>query len=250
MKQPETIRLQKYLSERGVASRRKAEELIAMGKVKVNGRQAVIGDKVDPRRDLVMVAGKRVEQKGERMYVMLHKPRGFVTTMRDELGRRDVTQLVKDAGARIYPVGRLDKDSEGLLLMTNDGEFANLMMHPRGEVPKTYRVTVRSKITDSQLTALSTGVEIDGRHTLPALVRILQEEEGRAVLEMIIHEGRNRQIRKMCEAVGLEVVRLKRTAVGSLRLGMLPQDRWRRLTQQEIRDLIKTAKGKKETEKA
>lgn len=235
------VRLQKFLSEAGVASRRKAETMIENGEVKVNGRRAQIGDSVDPKHDLITVKGKRVERQTELRYILLHKPRGFVTTMEDELGRKCVTELVSDIKERVYPVGRLDRNSEGALLLTNDGEFANAMTHPSRHVPKTYRVTVRPGITEEQLTKLSTGIEIDGRVTAPADVRVLLKEEGRVVLEIVLYEGRNREIRKMCEALGLETARLKRTAVGNVKLGMLPQGEWRDLTELEIDKLYSQA---------
>ncbi|MDR1630378.1 MAG: rRNA pseudouridine synthase [Oscillospiraceae bacterium] len=236
------IRLQKFLSDAGVASRRKAEELIAAGDVKVNGRTAAIGDKIDPRKDLVSVKGKKVlRAKGKYVYLMLHKPRGYVTTMSDERGRRCVAELVADAEARVYPVGRLDRESEGLLLFTNDGEFANAMTHPSKHVSKTYRVTVRPGISDEQLTRLTEGMMLDGRKTMPAEVRVLLQEEGRVVLEIVLFEGRNRQIRKMLEEVGLETARLKRVAVGSLKLGMLEAGKWRRLTDDEVKYLKRAA---------
>ncbi len=232
------VRLQKYLSECGVASRRKAEDLIAAGKVKVNGKPASIGDKIDPKNDTVVVAGKKVRKSKKNTYIMLHKPRGFITTLSDEMGRKCVAQLIEDVGTRVYPVGRLDRDSEGLLLLTDDGEFANSLTHPTHHVPKTYRVTVRPTITEEQVTALTTGIEIDGRMTMPSEVRVLEKKEGRVVLEIIIYEGRNRQIRKMCDALGLEVARLKRTQIGSVKLGMLKQGDWRNLTDEEVHKLM------------
>lgn len=232
------IRLQKFLSQCAIASRRKAEELILNGKVKVNGRPAQLGDKIHPKKDTVTVNGKKVVFSKKLYYVMLHKPRGFITTMEDERGRKCVAQLVEDVGARVYPVGRLDKDSEGMLLLTNDGAFANAMTHPSKHVPKTYRVTVRPQVTEEMLVKFSTGIEIDGRMTAPVDAHVIQKEEGRVVLEMVLHEGRNRQIRKMCEAMGLEVARLKRTAIGSIKLGMLQQGKWRNLTEDEVHKLM------------
>ena len=232
------VRLQKFLAECGVASRRKSEELIESGKVKVNGRVAGIGDKVNPKKDTVTVNGKKIIKQKNCTYIMLHKPRGFITTMSDEMDRKCVAELIKDVPVRVYPVGRLDRDSEGMLLFTNDGEFANAMTHPTKHVPKTYRVTVRPSITDEQITALTQGVIIDDRKTAPAEVRAVLKEEGRVVLEIILYEGRNRQIRKMCEEVGLEVARLKRTAIGSIKLGMLKQGAWRELNEDEVRKLM------------
>ncbi len=232
------VRLQKFLAECGVASRRKSEELIEGGKVKVNGRIAEIGDKINPKRDTVTVNGKKIVKQKNCTYIMLHKPRGFITTMSDEMDRKCVAELIKDVPVRVYPVGRLDRDSEGMLLFTNDGEFANAMTHPTKHVPKTYRVTVRPSISEEQITALTQGVIIDDRKTAPAEVRVILKEEGRVVLEIILYEGRNRQIRKMCEEVGLEVARLKRTAIGSIKLGMLKQGDWRELNEDEVRKLM------------
>lgn len=232
------VRLQKFLAESGVASRRKSEELIEQGKVKVNGRVATIGDKIDPKKDSVTVSGKKIVKTKTFTYIVLHKPRGFITTMNDEMDRKCVAELIKDVPGRVYPVGRLDKDSEGMLLFTNDGAFANAMTHPTKHVPKTYRVTVRPSISEDQITALTQGVIIDDRKTAPAEVHVVTKEEGRVVLEIILYEGRNRQIRKMCEEVGLEVARLKRTAIGSIKLGMLKQGAWRNLTDDEVRKLM------------
>ena len=232
------VRLQKFLAESGVASRRKSEELIDQGKVKVNGRVAIIGDKIDPKKDTVTVSGKKIVKTKTFTYIVLHKPRGFITTMSDEKDRKCVAELIKDVDGRVYPVGRLDKDSEGMLLFTNDGAFANAMTHPTKHVPKTYRVTVRPSISEEQITALTQGVIIEDRKTAPAEVRVITKEEGRVVLEIILYEGRNRQIRKMCEEVGLEVARLKRTQIGSIKLGMLKQGAWRHLTEDEVRKLM------------
>lgn len=235
------MRLQKFLSEAGVASRRKAEVMIENGEVKVNGVTAKIGDSVDARRDTVTVKGKRVVQESNLRYILLYKPRGFVTTTQDEQGRKCVTMLVSDIKERLYPVGRLDMQSEGALLMTNDGEFANAMTHPSHHIPKTYRVTVRPPVTAEQLDIFATGVDLDGKLTAPAEVHTVLKEENRIVLEVVLYEGRNRQIRRMCEALGIEVARLKRTSVGSVKLGMLPQGKWRDLTELEINKLFNAA---------
>lgn len=235
------IRLQKFLSEAGVASRRKAEEMIRNGMVKVNGAVAQIGDSVDPKKDTVVVKGKKVRKESNLRYILLNKPRGYVTTTDDDLGRKCVLELVRDVKERIYPVGRLDRVSEGALILTNDGAFANAMMHPSRHVPKTYRVTVRPGVTSEQVDMLSTGIDLDGRMTAPAEVRILSKEDDRAVLEIVLYEGRNRQIRRMCEAVSLEVARLRRIAVGPVKLGMLQTGEWRDLTPAEVESLFKAA---------
>ena len=233
------IRLQKHLAECGIASRRKAEELIEMGKVKVNGHVAIIGQKVDPKRDKITVRGKTVVAgKNEKVYIMLHKPRGFVTTTSDEKGRKCVTDLVKDAGERLFPVGRLDMNSEGLLFMTNDGDFANKLTHPSSHVNKTYRVTVAGEVEDEKLLKLTEGsIELDGKKVLPCDCCVAERKPDRTVLIFIITEGRNRQIRRMCEAVNLEVLRLKRTEIAGVKLGMLPRGSWRNLNEREMRRL-------------
>ena len=231
------IRLQKHLSECGVASRRKAEELISGGKVKVNGHIASLGDKVDPKRDKVTVRGKNVVCVNEEVYIMLHKPRGFVTTMHDEKDRRCVSELVADVGVKVFPVGRLDRNSEGLLIMTNDGEFANNLTHPSKQVKKTYRVTVKGEVTDEKLIKLREGIVLDGRKTLPCDCFVAERKSDRTVLIFIISEGRNRQIRRMCKAVDIDVIRLKRTEISGVKLGMLPQGKWRPLNEKEMRRL-------------
>lgn len=231
------IRLQKHLADCGVASRRKSEELIEMGKVKVNGHVATIGTKVDPKRDKITVRGKTIVSNNTKMYIMLHKPRGFVTTMSDEKGRKCVTDLVKDAPVRLFPVGRLDMNSEGLLIMTNDGEFANKLTHPSYHVNKTYRVTVKGEVVDEKIIELKEGIVLDGEKTLPCDCFVAERKPDRTVLIFIIKEGRNRQIRRMCEAVKLEVMRLKRTEIAGVKLGMLPRGSWRPLNEKEMRRL-------------
>lgn len=230
-------RIQKVIAQCGYCSRRKAEELIAQHKVKVNGHPALIGQKVDPNRDVITVGDERLyfDRKREQLYLMMYKPRGYITTTSDERGRRCVMDLLPEMDTRVYPIGRLDVNSEGLLLFTSDGTFANDMMHPSRHVSKTYRVTVRQDVTDEIAAELAAGVYIDGRKTAPAEVRVLTKAEGRVVMEIVIREGRNRQVRKMCEAVGLEVARLKRTAIGPLRLGMLKPGEVRQLSKEELR---------------
>ncbi len=246
------VRLQKLLADRGVASRRKAEELIANGAVRVNGRPVQLGDKADDRKDLITVHGKRIAAAEQLVYLMLHKPRGYVTTMSDEKGRKCVADLVQDVGVRVYPVGRLDRDSEGLLLMTNDGDFSNAMMHPAAHVPKRYRVTLRSELSDEAVLRLEKGITLDGKRTLPAEVLVVSREGGgesgavpRSVMEITIYEGRNRQIRRMCEALSLHVIRLKRVAFGGVKLGMLPPGQWRELDPREVRTLVQASKVEK-----
>lgn len=243
MAQPE--RVQKLIAQAGIASRRKAEELIQQGRVTVNGRPIKLGDSARPNKDVIAVDGQRIASSSGKIYLALHKPRGFVTTMEDERGRKCVAQLVEDVPGRVYPVGRLDKDSEGLLIMTNDGNLANAVSHPKTHVAKTYRVTLRPGITEEQLIKLSTGIMLDGRMTAPAKARVLEQQPGRAVVEIVLYEGRNREIRRMCESMGLEVARLKRTAIGPVRLSMLPQGRHRELSREEIAGLLaESGKGR------
>ena len=232
------VRLQKLMSDMGICSRRKAEEYITQGRIILNGKKAVLGEKADSS-DVILFDGERIKppKKKKKLYIMLNKPRGYVTTMSDDLDRRCVTDLLTGIDERVYPIGRLDRNSEGMLLFTNDGTFANNIMHPRRHVTKTYRVTVRPPLNEDQLVKLSTGIDLDGKMTLPATVEVLTKEENRIVLRMVIKEGRNRQIRRMCEAVGLEVARLRRIAIGPVKLGMLKPGSWRELTSEEVRAL-------------
>ncbi len=238
------IRIQKMLADAGYCSRRKAEALIQAGRVKRNGRPVKLGDKASPK-DLITVDGEKVliPKKKSFRYIMLHKPRGYVTTVSDDLDRRCVMDLLDGVEERVYPVGRLDRNSEGLLLLTNDGAFANAIMHPSKHVSKTYRVTVHSSVTDDQLAKMAGGIVLDGKKTLPANIVVLTNEPERAVMQITIKEGRNRQIRRMCEAVGLEVARLRRTSIGPLKLGMLKPSAWRDLKPEELR-AIRNAIGK------
>lgn len=217
---------------------------MTQGRVKLNGHPVKPGDKASVR-DVITIDGERIyiPKTKKFIYIMMNKPRGYVTTMNDELGRKCVTELLDGLNERVYPVGRLDRNSEGLLLFTNDGKFANSIMHPAKQIAKTYRVTVRPDITDEQLVALSDGIELDGRKTLPANVVVKDKAPGRVVLLITIKEGRNRQIRRMCEAVGLEVARLRRISVGPLRLGMLKPGTYRELTADELR-AVRNAIGK------
>lgn len=229
-------RLQKLLSSAGVTSRRSAEEYIQAGRVTVNGRRAVLGEKADPDRDDIRVDGRPLRAPERRTYLMLHKPRGFVTTLSDEKGRRTVAELVARCGARVWPVGRLDLDSEGLLLMTDDGDLTHRLTHPSHEVEKEYRVRVRGDV-DAALPVLTGPMELDGQALRPARVRVLNRTPGGGTLSITIHEGKNRQVRRMCAAAGLEVAALKRVREGTLTLGGLKPGEWRRLTREELRAL-------------
>jgi 23S rRNA pseudouridine2605 synthase len=242
MSMGEPIRLQKYFTDCGVMSRRAAEAEIAAGLVRVNGSVATVGDKIDPKTDIVEYKGRRIlpQAAEKRLTVMLNKPRGYVTTASDDKGRRTVTELVAGANTRLYPIGRLDMDSEGLLLLTNDGELANRLTHPRHEIPKIYHVTLSTAPTEKQLDALCAPMELDGYKLLPIGIRTLSSD----MLELTLHEGRNRQIRRMCEAVGLRVKRLRRVAIGALALDV-PPAKWRALTDEELRYLYTNSSSNK-----
>lgn len=231
-------RIQKILSARGVASRRAAEEMLQAGRITCNGAVCALGDKADPDTDTICVDGKPIPEKRDRVYIMLNKPRGFVTTLSDEKGRKNAAQLVAGCGRRVYPVGRLDMDSEGLLLFTDDGDFANAIMHPSHNIDKTYKVLVKG-YTASALEKLRLPVELDGYKIKEPLVELLEHKEDKAVLQVTIHEGRNRQVRRMCAMAGLVVLRLKRVAEGDVCLGDLAVGKWRYLTSTEIEALKK-----------
>lgn len=225
-------RVQKILSGLGVASRRKAENYIRQGRVTVNGEIIQLGATADPETDTILLDGKPLPRPAGRVYILLNKPRGYVTTMQDEKGRKNVTMLV-DCGTRVYPVGRLDMDSEGLLILTNDGDFANKMLHPAHEVEKIYEVWVENA-SQPGIAQMKAPLVIDGYQIRPAGVKTLWLRDGSAKLQVTIHEGRNRQIRKMAAQCGMTVTRLKRVQEGSLKLGTLPVGQWRYLTKNEI----------------
>lgn len=226
-------RLQKLLSAAGVCSRRAAETYIAGGRVTVNGRPAELGQRADPERDDIRVDGKPLAPRAEHVYLLLNKPRGYVTTLADERGRKTVAELVKDCGQRVYPVGRLDLDSEGLLLMTNDGELMQHLLHPSHEVSKTYHVSVYGPVSGAA-ERLSAVTDLEGEPIRPARVETLRRTAKTAELAVTIHEGKNRQIRRMCAACGLTVKRLRRVREHTLELGDLPAGAWRYLTPDEV----------------
>lgn len=234
-----TERIQKILSARGVCSRRKAEELITAGRVTCNGKVVRLGDAADAECDEILLDGKPLPSRSSYVYIMLNKPRGYITTLSDEKGRPDAARLVADCGTRVYPVGRLDMDSEGLLLFTNDGEFANLLMHPKHEVNKTYRVLVDG-FSEEKLENLKQPITLDGYTIRKPDIKLLRtRERGQAQLLVTIHEGRNRQVRRMCAAAGMNVLRLQRIGEGKLKLGDLPLGKWRHLTAAEVDALKK-----------
>lgn len=229
-------RLQKLLSAAGVCSRRTAETYLTAGRVTVNGQTARLGQRADPDRDEILVDGRPLAPRAEAVYILLNKPRGYVSTLSDERGRKTVAELVADCGTRVYPVGRLDLDSEGLLLLTNDGALAEKLMHPRGGVVKRYRVLVTG-FQPGMEAELAAPIEIDGRLTRPAQVRVLGVKGEQTELEFCLRDGRNRQIRRLCQRSGLQVRRLRRVQEGPLKLGTLPPGRWRDLTREELRAL-------------
>lgn len=234
------MKLQKYMAHCGVASRRKSEEFIKEGRVVVNGEIIdYMGKTIDPDRDVVKVDGKKIRTENIKKYVLLYKPEGYVCTAADEKDRKTVLELVKDVKERIYPVGRLDYNTSGLLLMTNDGEMAYKLTHPKHEVKKTYIAKVRGHISDEKLDKLRNGVLIDGHKTSPAVVRRVKENKGTSVIEISIHEGKNRQVRKMFDAIRHSVVKLQRVSIGKIKLDHLEKGKWRLLTSKEIEYLRK-----------
>jgi 23S rRNA pseudouridine2605 synthase len=238
----EKIRLQKYFSDNGIMSRRACEAELIAGNIAVNGITAKPGDKVDPERDRITLNGKPVRpRKRQYTYLMLNKPRGYITTVTDPEGRKCVTDLLEGVSARVYPIGRLDRVSEGLLLLTDDGELTNLLTHPRHTIPKHYRVKVDGHPSEEQIKTLTSPMTIDGHDLLPIDLTVTPEETD-TVLHMSLYEGRNRQIRKMCEVAGITVRRLSRVAIGELRLGGLGVGKWRYLTPDEVAYLYKSAK--------
>ena len=231
----ETVKLQKYFSDCGIMSRRAAEDEIKKGKVTVNGEVADLGLRIDPDCDVVTYKGKRVlPLDSEKTYILLNKPRGTVTTLSDEKGRPTVISLLSGLSTRVYPVGRLDFDSDGLLLLTNDGELTNRLTHPRHQIPKIYHVTVKGDVSAEQLSKLSSALVIDGYRILPVNTEIIKKAPSSTTLKMTLYEGRNRQIRKMCALCDLSVLSLTRVALGNITLGNLPVGKWRYLSEAEV----------------
>ena len=239
----EKIRLQKYMADAGIMSRRAAEEEIKNGNVSINGHVAELGAKIDPRNDVISYRGKRIRyEKKEYTYIMMNKPRGYLCSTTDDRGRKCVTDLLEGVDARVYPVGRLDLVSEGILLLTDDGELKNRLTHPKHTIGKVYRVKVAGKVSDEQMEILSSPLVIDGYKIQPVTVAVSSEDESGTVLKMTLFEGRNRQIRKMCEAADLTVKRLSRISIGNLKLDGLPVGKWRYLEQHEVDYLYKATK--------
>ncbi len=253
-KKTNEVRLNKYFTDCGILSRRAAEEEIISGKVKVNGKIAELGQKINPKKDTVEYKGEIIKPRNTKRftYVMLNKPCGYLTTMSDDRGRKTVAELVKDVKTRVYPVGRLDMNSDGLLLFTDDGDLANMLTHPKHEIPKIYHVKVKGAKDDKKIEALGKAMEIDGYKIEPVKVELVSVRDTACVLKMTLYEGRNRQIRKMCENVRLEVLSLRRVAIGKLTMGDLPQGKWRYLSGDEVKYLknsMKIAKEKLERNK-
>ena len=247
MSEQKLIRLQKYFTDCNLMSRRAAEAAIEAGEVTVNGHPAFLGQKILPGRDLVLYKKRPVvaEKRREHTYLVLNKPRGYVTTSRDPEGRRCVLDLIPEECGRVYPIGRLDKVSEGLLLLTDDGDLANKLTHPGHDIAKVYRVKVGGLITEEQLATLRSPLEIDGYTIEPVSTEVTSRDEGGTVLKMTLYEGRNRQIRKMCEMAGLTVKRLSRVSIGRIKLNNLSVGQFRYLTEEEVAYLKEAAEKKR-----
>ena len=241
------VRINKFFTDCGILSRRAAEEEISKGRIKINGEVAELGQKIDPSKDIVEYKGERIQpRKGSRYtYVILNKPCGYLTSMSDDRGRKCVSELVSDVGKRVYPVGRLDMNSDGLLLFTDDGELANILTHPKHRIPKIYHVKVRGERDDKKIAALGKAMEIDGYVIEPVKVEIFSSRSDACILKMTLFEGRNRQIRKMCEQVHLEVMSLRRVAIGDIQLGNLAPGKWRHLSGAEVNYLKSSLKNTK-----
>ncbi len=232
------MRLQKYMALAGVASRRKSEKIILQGKVKVNGKVIKqLGTKIDPNKDIVMVNDKKIEIEEQNIYIILNKPVGYVTTVKDQFNRKTVLDLIKNVKERIYPVGRLDYDTSGLLLLTNDGDITYKLTHPSYEIDKTYVATVEGTPTKKEMKRFEEGLIIDGYKTSKAKIKIIRKNLNNSILKITIHEGKNRQIRKMCQSINHPVICLKRISMGEIKLGSLETGKWRFLSKKEIQYL-------------
>ena len=230
----ERVRLQKYLADAGIASRRKAEKLIEQGRVFVNGNVVKKPGTSISKCDVVYFDGKKIENKNKYIYIMLNKPSGYITTVRDQFKRKNVLELLEKINFRVYPVGRLDYKTKGLLILTNDGDLTYKLTHPSHKIEKTYIAGVMGKVLEKDLALLRKGVDIGGYITAPAKVSLIENDGSRTLIQIVIHEGKNRQVRKMCKAVGYNVLSLKRIAIGNLRLGDLKEGKWRYLSHKEI----------------
>jgi len=235
----EEIRLQKFLADCGVASRRKSEELILQGKVKVNGKQITeLGTKVMPNKDDITVEGKKIEQCNRNIYIMLNKPEGYITTAREQFNRPYIMELLSDVKERVFPAGRLDMDTSGVIILTNDGDFTFKITHPKHKINKTYIAEVKGFPDSAEMSKFKKGLKIEDYTTAPAEIRLVAKKKFSSIVEIIIHEGRNRQVKKMCETIGHNVIRLQRTALGGLELGSLPVGKWKYLTKNEIEKIF------------
>ncbi len=229
------MRLQKFIAKSGIASRRKAEELIKNGKIKVNDRIITeMGVKIDPQRDIIKYNNKRLSIENEKKYIILNKPEGYITTVSDQFGRPTVMDLIKDIKERVYPVGRLDYNTSGLLLLTNDGNLTHKITHPKSQIKKTYIAKIKGIISNSKMNRFKNGIDIGGYITAPAQIKLINKKNGCSIVKIIIHEGKNRQIRRMMDKIGHPVLELKRVAIGKITLDNLPKGQWRYLTESEI----------------